>query len=89
MSDTDGAVAWIDTIAPDAADPDLARLYDRVTDPASGQLDHIMRIHSLHPAGLAAHFDMYRAVMRGSPELGRAEREMIGVVVSAINGCVY
>ena len=83
------SVAWIETIPPRAADEELASLYERVVDPASGELDHIMQVHSLHPAGLRTHFDLYSAVMRGSRGLPRVDREMIAVVVSRLNECHY
>ena len=81
--------AWIRTVAPESAEGDLADLYEQVRDPATGQLDHIMAVHSLHPAGLSAHYDLYRAVMRGTPGLSGAEREMIALVVSQLNECHY
>lgn len=52
-------------------------------------MDHILQVHALHPRGLAAHHELYRAVMRGTATLRRAEREMIAVVVSAANACHY
>ncbi len=82
-------MSWIDTVAPDDAEAELAELYRQVLDPTSGQLDNIMRIHSLHPRGLAAHQEVYSAVMRPTPSLRRAEREMIALVVSQINECHY
>ena len=82
-------MSWIRTIEPGEADEELRALYARVADPASGQLDHILQIHSLHPAGLRAHFELYRAVMRGTPELRAVEREMIALVVSQLNDCHY
>ncbi len=82
-------MAWIETIDGEVASRELRDLYSRVTDPRSGQLDHIMQIHSLHPAGLQAHFELYRAVMKATPQLSAAEREMIALVVSRANGCHY
>lgn len=82
-------MAWIDTIPTEDAPEELRELYRRVTDPGTGQLDHIMQIHSLHPAGLRAHFELYRAVMQATPGLSVAEREMIALVVSRANGCHY
>lgn len=82
-------MSWIDTVAPEDADPELAELYRQVLDPTTGQLDNIMQIHSLHPRGLAAHQAVYSAVMRPTPSLRRAEREMIALVVSQINECHY
>jgi alkylhydroperoxidase family enzyme len=82
-------MAWIETIEEDAATSDLKTRYDAIRDPTSGQVDNIMRIHSLHPAGLDGHFALYTAVMRGTDTLPRVDREMIAVVVSRINDCHY
>ncbi len=78
---------WIRTI--DEPDGDLADLYRANADPESGRLDFILKAHSLHPDGFRAHVALYRAVMKPTPTLPRAEREMIALVVSAINGCRY
>ena len=83
------ARAWIETCAADDADGELADLYERVRDPVTGQLDHILQVHSLHPAGLRAHYELYRAVMRGTAGLRAVEREMIALVVSQQNHCGY
>ena len=82
-------MAWIETRAPEAADGELARLYAAAVDPRTGELDEIMRIHSLHAAGLAAHLELYKAVMTGTPGLRKLEREMIALVVSRLNSCRY
>ena len=82
-------MAWIDTIPPEDACEELRELYRRVTDPGTGQLDHIMQIHSLHPAGLRAHFELYRAVMKATHSLSASERELIALVVSIDNECHY
>jgi alkylhydroperoxidase family enzyme len=81
--------AWIDTIPPRSAEGLYARLIGPFTDPASGRTDHILQVHSLHPEGLEGHLGVYNAAMIGSEALPRVEREMIGVVVSGINGCHY
>lgn len=88
-SDDAIAPAWIDTVAEADAGTDLAALYEEVRDPATGQLDHILQVHSLHPAGLRAHHDLYRAVMRATRGVRGAEREMIALVVSQLNACHY
>jgi len=51
--------------------------------------DHIIRIHGVHPASMKQHFDLYVELMRGPGPLTRIQREMIGVVASATNGCRY
>lgn len=82
-------MAWIETVEDDQAGPELARLYAAMLDPESGSVDNILKIHSLHPAGLRAHFDLYRAVMRPTPGLPKVDRELIAFVVSRINECHY
>ena len=82
-------MAWIRTIDEKDAAPTLASLYERMRDREDGRVDNILKIHSLHEAGLTAHFELYRAVMRGTPGLSAAEREMIALVVSRLNACHY
>jgi alkylhydroperoxidase family enzyme len=54
-----------------------------------GSVDNILSIHSLNPASLKSHFDLYKQCMYGQSELTRRQREMIAVVVSAVNKCHY
>lgn len=82
-------MAWIRTIDEREAEGRLAELYGAMADPSSGRVDNILKIHGLHEAGLAAHFELYRAVMRPTRGLPKAEREMIAVAVSRANGCHY
>lgn len=81
-------MAWIKTISPAEALGDLLEQYDRMRDP-SGNVANILQVHSLNPAALRAHFDLYRTLMFGRSELSRAQREMVAVVVSKTNGCHY
>jgi len=82
-------MAWIRTIKDGDAEGRLAELYARVADPQSGRVDHILAVHSLHPRGLEAHFEFYRAVMAGSAGLRKVDRELVAYAVSRINGCHY
>ncbi len=82
-------VAWIDTVPEKDAVGELEELYRQVVDPQTGKLDHIMQVHSLHPAGLRAHVELYSSVMRSTRGLSRADREMIALLVSSLNGCDY
>ena len=68
---------------------ELASLYAEVFDPGGGRVDNIMKVHSLHAAGLAAHFELYRAVMAGTRTLRKVDREIVALVVSQLNGCHY
>ncbi len=81
-------MAWIRIIHEGEADGELKQSYDGLIEPWGG-VDNIMKIHSLNPPSLAAHFEMYKTLMRGRSALTRVQREMIAVVVSAINRCQY
>jgi len=72
-------MAHIHYIPEDEQQPD-----DRVPD-----RDHIIQIHSVHPAVMRHHFGLYRAVMHETGPLSRREREMIAVRVSGLNHCPY
>jgi alkylhydroperoxidase family enzyme len=82
-------MAWIVTQGLDGAAGELEQQYRKMLDPQTGRLDNIMAVHSAHPAGLAAHFDLYRAVMRGSASLRKVDRELMAMVLSQQNGCHY
>ncbi len=81
-------MAWIRVVPPAEATGELAEHYSRVRD-ASGSVDNILAIHSLNPASLRTHYELYRGLMYGLSELSRARREMIAVVVSVANRCHY
>ena len=82
-------MAWIETLDEGEAQGRLAELYAGAVDPASGRVDHVLRIHSLAPEGLAAHLALYRHAMRGTPGLRKVDRELLALVVSQANGCHY
>ncbi len=57
---------------------------DRVPDS-----DNILRIHGVHSRTMRQHYDLYRQLNYGRGPLSRVQREMIAVVVSAVNDCHY
>jgi uncharacterized peroxidase-related enzyme len=81
-------MAWIDTIAPDIADDELAEIYDDIAD-ARGGVANILQAHSLNPDALRDHVALYETLLFGRSNLRRAEREALAVVVSAANDCTY
>lgn len=81
--------AWIEVIPEDQAEGELAALYEELRSPETGGLDHVLAVHSLHPRSMRDHARLYRTLMYGEGDLSRPEREMIGVVVSAVNRCHY
>lgn len=81
-------MAWIQDVPYESADPELRALYDRCRNP-DGSLDNIVKIHGLWPESLKAHFALYKTALHSRGGLSRKEREMVGIVVSAQNGCRY
>ena len=82
-------MAWIQIIDEDEATGELKAIYDDLTQ-RRGKMSNIMRVHSLHPAAMQAHMDLYLKIMFSrSGGLRRADRELIATVVSATNGCPY
>ena len=81
-------MAFIKTIHENEATGELADWYKRVGNP-DGTVDNVMKVHSLNPDTLWTHFEMYTAAMHGQSPLSRAEREMVAVTVSRLNGCNY
>jgi alkylhydroperoxidase family enzyme len=57
---------------------------DRVADE-----DNIVRISGVQSRVMKAHYDLYREIMIQRGTLSRVQKEMIAVVVSALNGCHY
>ncbi len=82
-------MAWIITVSENEATGSLKELYDAEKMP-SGEVDNILKIHSLDPDSLKWHIAMYRQLMYGrGSSLKRAQREMIAVVASSLNHCLY
>ncbi len=89
MNDSHKKTAWVETIHESEATGEVKRAYQRAGDAKSDNVDHIMKIHSLNPQSLIDHLHLYKTLMHGESPLSKIQREMIGVVVSAINRCEY
>lgn len=81
-------MAWIKVIEPEEATGELKTEYDAAVQRA-GKVFNILKIQSLNPQSLHASMQMYLASMYGPSGLTRAEREMLGTVVSWANHCFY
>ena len=81
-------MAWIDEIEVGEADGQLAEMYDDLVR-KRGKVSNILKVHSLNPAAMGDHLDLYMTLMFGKSGLSRLEREAIAVVVSASNDCEY
>ena len=80
--------AWIQVLRASEAEPELLEVYEQFRIPQD-KTDGILSIHSLSPASLRGHMELYRTLMFGQSPLKRAEREMIAVTVSTLNECRY
>jgi len=81
-------MSWIEEIEVGDADGQLAELYARLVK-QRGKVSNILKVHSLNPAALGNHLDLYMTLMFGKSGLSRCEREAVAVVVSANNDCGY
>ena len=81
-------MSWIDEIDVADADGQLQAIYAELV-AKRGKVSNILKVHSLNPEAMQNHLDLYMTVMFGQSGLSRAEREAIGVVVSAVNDCAY
>ncbi|MEX0283394.1 MAG: carboxymuconolactone decarboxylase family protein [Paracoccaceae bacterium] len=82
-------MTWIKTIPFDEAKGRLRKLYDRVTGP-NNNVDNIMMAHSLRPHSMEGHMALYKNVLHHTGNsLPKWVLELIGVRVSALNGCWY
>lgn len=66
----------------------LKAIYDDLLE-KRGKLAEVHKIQSLNPESIVAHMNLYMTVMFGKSALSRAQREMIAVVVSVTNCCIY
>jgi alkylhydroperoxidase family enzyme len=80
---------WIRWLFDEEATGLLRKEYEAALKRA-GKIWNIVRIMSLRPPALQASMRLYGSLIhQTSPKLGRAEREMIAVVVSQANHCHY
>lgn len=66
-------MAWIKIINEEKADGDLKDQYADLVEPWGG-VDNILKIHSLNPASLDAHVQLYKIVMYGKSPIRRPDR---------------
>lgn len=81
-------MSWIQEIEVSEADGKLAEMYAQLMK-QRGKISNILMVHSLNPAAMGNHLDLYVTLMFGKSGLSRLEREAIAVVVSASNDCAY
>jgi uncharacterized peroxidase-related enzyme len=82
-------MSFIKTISYQDADKTLKRVYDKVKG-KNGEIDNILKAHSLRPHTLTGHMALYKNVLHNSNNtLPKWYLESIGVYVSLRNKCDY
>ena len=86
--------AWIKVIHENEASgehspADLAAAYDEIMGSNSERVAHILKVQSLNPLAMLDHLALFRTLMFRPSPLERYQREMIGTLVSVLNGCHY
>ncbi len=81
-------MAYIRQTEPAEATGEVKEFYDKLIE-RDGHVRGIFKLSSLRPDVLFALSALYSVVMFGPSGLSRAQREMVSIVVSAINGCGY
>ncbi|MCA1798243.1 MAG: peroxidase-related enzyme [Xanthomonadaceae bacterium] len=81
-------MSWITEIDESDAAGALAEMYEMLR-AQRGKVSNILKVHSLRPAAMQHHLDLYMGLMFGAGGLSRRQRELIAVAVSQANRCAY
>ncbi|HLG69511.1 MAG TPA: peroxidase-related enzyme [Chloroflexota bacterium] len=84
----DERISWFPVVSDGDMAPDVRALSDKAKE-RTGLVPNVFRVYAWRPERFLKWFSHFRDVMRESPGLSAADREMIGVVVSAENRCLY
>ncbi|MCB0106686.1 MAG: peroxidase-related enzyme [Caldilineaceae bacterium] len=85
---TNERVSWLVYPPEEELDADLRKLFAKARQNL-GFVPNVFVTYMTRPAHFRHWFNHFRELMNGESELSQAEREMISVVVSAQNGCLY
>jgi len=84
----DERIAWLTIPNEEALDEDLQKLFAKAREKI-GFVPNVFVVYTVRPAHFRTWFAHFRELMQGESDLSPAEREMISVVVSAENQCLY
>ncbi len=88
ITTTHERVAWLAYQPEEALDPNLQKLFGKARENL-GFVPNVFVTYMVRPTHFSHWFNHFRELMNGESELTRAEREMICLVVSAENQCLY
>lgn len=81
-------ISWFPVPDEEDLDPRVAELVAKQREKL-GAPNNVVRTHAWRPELMLKWLDFYDHITKGPSGLSRIEREMIGVVVSAENRCVF
>jgi uncharacterized peroxidase-related enzyme len=88
VSEQDDTGSWFPVPDESELPSDLRKLFAKARE-RLGFVPNVFRVYAFRPQRLSAWFAHFRALHVPSEHLSAADREMIAVVVSAANGCLY
>jgi uncharacterized peroxidase-related enzyme len=88
MPSRETRLSWLDVPAPEDVPEEIAELWQLPLEKL-GFVPNVLRVFALRPTHLLGWWAYYDELMRGDSGLSKAQREMIAVVVSALNRCHY
>ncbi len=80
--------SWFSVPDEEDLDPHVKELVEKQREKL-GAPNNVVRTHAWRPELMLRWLDFYEYISKGPSGLSRVEREMIGVVVSAENRCVF
>ena len=80
--------SWLEMPGETVEDERMKKLFAKAKE-ALGFIPNVFMGYSIRPTHFAPWFSHFREITEGESELSRVEREMISVVVSAQNHCLY
>jgi uncharacterized peroxidase-related enzyme len=81
-------ISWFPVPGEEDLDPRVKELVEKQRGKL-GAPNNVVRTHAWRPELMLRWLDFYEFISKGPSGLSRVEREMIGVVVSAENRCVF
>lgn len=81
-------VTWLVMPGESVEDPGMQKLFAKAKE-ALGFIPNVFLGYTIRPTHFTHWFNHFREITQGEGELTLAEREMIAVVVSNENGCLY
>lgn len=81
-------MSYIELVAEEEAEGELARIYEQARERAGG-VANILKVMSRDAKSLRGSMAMYLNLMKTENALSAARRELLATVVSNINDCYY